>query len=1346
MGLWKKLVILSFLFVSFDVFSDFERIYKKKINSRNVSFYLDFINHKYYFDVKKDSRFSRRRSSTEYNFNEFDNFTDHSDAVVDFLKDHSVSDESFHREIKDYLEGLYYLSESRTKLKHFNVSDELIFSKTKNFLKESSRSFSSIVFTNQGEQWKIRTILDLESKKISGLTLIKINDNVSDYKVVVDGNHLIIKTSDTKEIVLFKIALEKTSDVINLSLFLTERDGEKDKSVVLPFNYKVLVSDSLAIDVEKLFFSIGSEMDKEDGVQLKTESADHGSIVRIPGTNYFFNDFKVEKLNKLFTFENLNETVVNLNYKHCMVNSILYGYSYTLDTDEEDYMNLCYSYVVVEQILSAQGQESFQKCLIEAEVIEEIGNQVYWKNSNLYTEENITSINTCISTLLINQKKSEIKNIIQERISNALPGVALDKNIVQAAQSLWEESCNNEKFDTPECNEKLNRVIEVAVLKTYISSLFAADWSGTFTEKERIVAKFNKCVDEKLAKSESNFECLKNVLLDYSAEVNSTVIDELFKGLGLDSRWDSLSDELRGKVVREIKDCVDYMVLDYEKSDELIAEFANILQSCRLSGVKIIAVKEYSSLFLGKIGSLSKFLNDEALAKMSKELERNLNRKLDGDLTLDIMKKAIRESDVESYATFFSEVVHYNFNTKLPLSGEEGEFHMRGRSEVERAINQAIFLDNGKSIKRNVTSYLNDFYKKESLPGVVIATKDLLLKFFTFIRPYETVREVGRFAIGESRNSISSELDKEYKQCIEAIAPNGKSDLFNSVLFCDKKWYGGFVTVRSQRRFNDEVSYHFRLSSNKANLILSPLSYLTHCLKDVDKSNAKTFEDYKKSAEACTKVVHWDISYNVSSAKIDGFKPILDTNGFDPAVTSFCYNNLFLKINREGKDNPLRVALDDSNGSRSLIAMQNKVRERNPYGASILANIRTGFNWDFENRVNDKRNMLILIEAIAENEQFNNDFFTENLSKCQKDIDDFIIAGFRNYLVKSIPGIELDEQNYKLMVDFFDAELLQLFFRFQKLNENLEVGALGGSLVPNERVITPELGLTALQNFIKVMGDYIARGFIFDKPAMRTELVVFQGEMKDFLEWYLANPREVKISEAREFFQESKLADHLAMAVVSEMVKLQFDDFLKTMKNEELESFYKRIDCRHVNCMSSAEKSEERGIKAKYVQLNSLSTRMTKSYDFRRIIRPQSQDGEKYVNYIKDNFLLVKILGYSPTNRVITEVKKRAGRFIIDDKTDGGFAERFVAQVAQHRLNVIEEDKWWITKFLFYDSGDFNWRSIRNTDAGRTAIEYYGKNLLLPKVFGQRQTQYSINLHTKEFHRLLKRAQSEHDD
>ncbi|MCP4914343.1 MAG: hypothetical protein GY909_14615 [Oligoflexia bacterium] len=1332
--------------MSSNLYAEFSRVYKKKINNRNVSFYLDYSNYKYYFDVKKDSRFSRRRSSAEFSFNEFENFDDHSHSVVDFLSDHSVKEASFHEEVKKDLEKLYFLSEERNKIIHLNVSEELIFTETKSFLNQNSRSYSSIVFTSMGEQWKLRTILDLSSKNLIGLSLVKINDEVTQYKITVDGNSLYIHSIENDNAILFKITLEKASDVINLSLSIAQRNGEKDKSVGLPFNYKIVVTDEVGIATEKLFFSIGPEMNKKDSVQLQTENAEHGAIVRIPGTNYFFNDFKLERLNEVYGFDNLNETVASLNYKHCMVNSILYGYSYTLSSEEEDYMNLCYSYVAIENILSAQGQESFKQCLVNAEVIGIVGSDSFWNNSNLYTKENLTSIKSCISNLLINQKKNEIKNIIQQRVTSSLPGINVSDSILVASQQIWEKSCNNDKFDSKECNDLLNRVIDIAVLKTYVSSLFTSDWSGTFTEKERIVNKFNKCIDEKLNKSESNFECLKDVLIDYSSEVNSTVIDELFKSLGLDSRWDSISDELRGKVVREIKDCVDYMVLDFEKSDELISEFSNILQSCRLSGVKIIAVKEYSALFLGKIGSLSKFLSDEALAKMSKELERNLNRKLDGDLTLDIMKKAIRESDVESYATFLAEVVNYNFTLKLPLAGEESDFHLRARSDVERALNQAIFLDNGKSIKKNVTTYLEDFYKKESLPGVVIATKDLLLKFFTFIRPYETVREVGRFAIGESRNQISSELDSEYKKCIEAIAPNGKSDLYSSVLSCDKKWFGSFVTVRAQRRFNDEVSYHFRLSSNKANLILSPLSYLTHCLNDIDKSNSKSLEEYKESALACTSIVHWDISYNVSSAKIDGFKPILDTNGFDPAVTSFCYNNLLLKINREGKDNPLRVALDDSNGSRSLIAMQNKVRERNPYGASILANIRTGFNWDFEYRVNDKRNMFILIDAIASNSQFNNDFFTENLSKCQKDIDDFIIAGFRNYLVKSIPGIELDEQNYKLMVDFFDAELLQLFFRFQKLNENFEVGALGGSLVPNERVITPELGLTALQNFIKVMGDYIARGFIFDKPAMRTELVVFQGELKDFLEWYLANPRNVKISEAREFFQESKLADHLAMAVVSEMVKVQFDDFLKTMKNEELEAFYRRIDCRHRNCMSDAEVSEERGIKSKYILLNSLATEMTKSYDFRRIIRPQSQQGERFVNYIKDNFLLVKIIGYNPTNRVITEIKRMAGRFIIDDKTDGGFAERFVAQVAQHHLNVQEDNKWWITKFLFYDSGDFNWRSIRNTEAGRTAIEYYGKNLLLPKVFGQRQSQYSINLHTKEFHRLLKRAQSQHDD
>jgi hypothetical protein len=101
------------------------------------------------------------------------------------------------------------------------------------------------------------------------------------------------------------------------------------------------------------------------------------------------------------------------------------------------------------------------------------------------------------------------------------------------------------------------------------------------------------------------------------------------------------------------------------------------------------------------------------------------------------------------------------------------------------------------------------------------------------------------------------------------------------------------------------------------------------------------------------------------------------------------------------------------------------------------------------------------------------------------------------------------------------------------------------------------------------------------------------------------------------------------------------------------------------------------------------------------------------------------------------------GELIIEDRTPGGFAERFVGEMAQSHLDQRKDNKWGLTKFVFYEDEDFDWDELRKTSSGRKALNYYTRYILLPKVMGREVSGYLEKLRRSEFERYLARAQEE---
>ena len=302
---------------------------------------------------------------------------------------------------------------------------------------------------------------------------------------------------------------------------------------------------------------------------------------------------------------------------------------------------------------------------------------------------------------------------------------------------------------------------------------------------------------------------------------------------------------------------------------------------------------------------------------------------------------------------------------------------------------------------------------------------------------------------------------------------------------------------------------------------------------------------------------------------------------------------------------------------------------------------------------------------------------------------------------------------------------------------------LNGNLSPADRVITPALGVQALSNMVQIIGGYISKGFIFDSDRMKTELLVFKSELKNALYYLSSTSDVVRVSDLDSFFTESTIADHLALAEVSENVHRQFLNFIVDMEREDFAEFKRKTNNKSYNRLSDQHKSEYNTLRTKYRKLRDLVKTMTSSYDFRRIMRTGSVRGKNLLAYIKEFYLLPQILGDRVSPAVKRKISYDIARLIIQDNTEGGFAEQFVHRVAQQSLTTQSNNKWSVTKWLFYGKGDFDWTSLRRTASGRKAIEYYSQYILLPKILDTKLSATVIRQRRERFESLLSEAQNE---
>lgn len=376
------------------------------------------------------------------------------------------------------------------------------------------------------------------------------------------------------------------------------------------------------------------------------------------------------------------------------------------------------------------------------------------------------------------------------------------------------------------------------------------------------------------------------------------------------------------------------------------------------------------------------------------------------------------------------------------------------------------------------------------------------------------------------------------------------------------------------------------------------------------------------------------------------------------------------------------------------------------------------------------------------------DFFEirSQLVQCAQESRDRLSRLIRDRLVEVRPEVwgDLDhlpqEEFQRVLGTLVDHELIELILEMRQRHDEHRFSLFTSLLdVP----MTPELTMDSIAQSTRMISIALARGFVFDQQRLFNEAVIFREELKEALRWINQEETTLRLRELEAFFSSSQLADLLATAELSEQVHLSLKSTIDRMEQTEKMDFAQRTRNRAHHRLSRAERDEWDGIESRYNQLREIVRVMTTSYDFRRIIHQGNQQGRQLLELVKENVLLPRLLGQEPSAQAMELIQQQLAELIIADRTPGGFGERFVSVFAQAQLDEDKASRWGITLYLFHNDSDFEWESLRETEAGQQAINYYLRQILLPQMMGRRLTRYEENLRFREFQRYVGRAQSQ---
>lgn len=1163
-----------------------------------------------------------------------------------------------------------------------------------------------------------------------------------------------------------------------------------------------------------------------NGVALTSGTANHTPVIQLNGSEVAFSRIDIQRIRNKFPFENLESDearALESFYNQCMGERLSFIFEEekqgqatdgSFDSEQQvicerkaqlETLNLLLQKEIVEKELKTEVKErSLEKlraCLKEKELAfseNDFFSYDFSKFNSLTSADFEEKKKECYSLSRVEVLKGRVyKSIVNNQLLKEQMGSERTFELLwQSVSSKLDGSCFSvvKTEDLDSCLDYSKILIGenlfLAQTSLHLSQLYPEDRTTYGKKRLEIVQSFSSCregnetdavtalragelVGERLARIRAkDIECAQKATLDLAASSSNELFTEALGRMGL-SKEDVASaldnKELFDGALVSFQECLEQSISEEMELSSLISNISFYQESCLTTGLRPFANMVLSRRF-DDLAQNFDFLGQD---RDKEVLRQKAHRLIDRELgSWQEVSQFLNVS--ESLERPFHSLVLSNHIDLI-----EESLDREDRREFLNILGTLLNDSSTRPLKLKLRRYFDQVLEKSERGDrpqseyLRVALNDLMKQVHLKSFPIRTKRDIASEVLLEAdANSIAERVSEGTEKCWADYSPNRLTAFSQVYRDCEKERQSKVALELFRRRMERHVATFFPLTSDKANKILTPVQYLESCFSGVDPYKNKSVPEYEKLIEGCLRVAELDISYNISNAKIDSYRPLLSRRGYHDAVTAYCYNIIFHHFSDGDSKIPRRG--DHPGAYRDLTKMQQTQRGRLPYEGSLLRYFKPSNLFEPEFGENDNRQVRGLVETFAANDEFDNEWWQKKLNHCEKGTNDFINIGFREYVIESIPALsfskEQNDPNQKLMRDFLDFELVDALLSYKKAYEQKHGRNKFdlGQLVPSQRTLDPELGVTALTNFIEVLGNYMSKGFIFDEEAMRTELIVFQSELKSFLKWSADNPDRISITEARDFFKESKLAEHLALAAIAETTYDKFVEGIGNMKREELDKLYKEANCRYISCLNSKERKARREIIEKYDELTKLCREMISdhdfrnlvysrgdgkeeegdlaSYDFRRIISPESEKGEEIVDAIKEKILMPKILGLPVSNLAERHVMSLVGDALVRDNTDGGFADRFVEQAAQFALTKEENSRWGITKFFFFDNKDFDWDTLKKTDAGERAIKYYARFIMMPRFLGHRQSDYLKKLRLERFRELLTEAQKENDD
>jgi hypothetical protein len=1163
-----------------------------------------------------------------------------------------------------------------------------------------------------------------ESYSELGPLLSKISEKLDDSSGGVQSHFLFNIQADDGDPIELRAITNSEGDIVQFSLFSESRDLT-NFSVEKSFPYfNILKSGehifSLEID-EKNKSHISILKVKDDGVQnidrvhLRIESTKKGlktypysnnkkreykesstidlrkkivayeEVAQIDDSSRFYKSLEEDEVQYIFGDSNSSNEDVNLikhSFLKCMDEKYLV--SVEKDLEQDDFRNACLN--------ESRFEVVAQK--IDESLSDQIKNELLLNYKECLIQEKVLLRHKKL--MVFDPKAIDKKGVASNCINE------LQSSIVR--EQMLQDTFNDDELLSVLSTQEQRSELKIFLAQSYNDCLksSSADKCSTLTKgkvgreafKLKLISSDIKIKDTKAALSSridncNDSDCLKSIYIESRKEAQQDEFKKIY-GAVFSTKGISISDEDLESFENRVAICLEGESLTKMSSLETFSRMKDLEVECQMKAFS----KTIPSYIASKVLEKEPFslMEGEDKKKLQSKFNREIKKILRGSVLLGDIQDKIEGLEEELLPTFLEEYVESRTSNKKLSS-----------SDIETLEERVVLTLSGDS-KKGIKENLKSTFKSQRDKGRTI---DPLLFVKDTIKSFEIeIHNVANKGVGH----------EEYKACLNKYSSKWNSISFKSYRTkCENKVFASTFFDKKKKDFSDIISANFPLYSNEGNDLFSVVSDFENCVDEqsILIEDKKVFES---RLNTCFRLNKLRLQRKISKLNLEKNKALFTIGEQKELLESSkeCYENFSLHLIRTARKNDSKEVSDK-------------------FTIDALSDI-----------YNSSSDSPSLVNTLSNSKSFSDDYVDNYIKSCEKFIEKRLYESISDFALKRVSltvGNKVDVDP-EIMRKVFDEEIIR---EILKLDKKSTSSSPEYSSNPLDMKVTGKMSINSLVNLISVVGEYIGKGFVFDKDLMKTELVVFRSELKRALRWINKQNREVTLEELKGFFADSKLADVLAYSVVSEQVYNRFEEFISAQEQEQRRELIKKFGTSKFSKFSKAEKNEWNRMLMKYSRMRKDAKSMTSSYDFRRLFRDGSESSKAKLNKIKTTYLLPLLTNGKATPAAKEEVISIVADLILKDNANGGFAGKFTSASAIEILKNDEDSRWAITKWLFYDEGDFDWDTIKSTKSGGEAIDYYAKYILLPKILKQRVSKFSKNYRMNHFKKLLDKAQSEND-